>query len=279
MKILPFKIPKPLNENLIIQIDKDTLFYDKLHQHEEIQVSCIVNGSGKLMISDSVHPFTSGDVFVIGSNMPHLFQSNTEENSIAHMISFFFIENAFGNSFFNLIELEEIKPFFEKAKTGFKLKGINKTLNERFEKLPKLSKLEQFISFLEIIKILNTSDIDILTSFKYQRHISNNEGERMQRIFDYVFNNFQDEVKLENVSNLVFMTPNAFCRYFKQRTNKTFFQFLIELRIEHAAQLLLNNNELPITEIAYKSGFKSISNFNRKFKEIKGTSPRRLITN
>ena len=69
------------------------------------------------------------------------------------------------------------------------------------------------------------------------------------------------------------MTKNAFCRYFKVRTNKTFFQFLIDIRIESASKLLLKNNELSVIEIAELCGFNNISNFNRKFKEIKLASP------
>ena len=95
----------------------------------------------------------------------------------------------------------------------------------------------------------------------------------MQAIFDYVMNNFQNDITLETVSELAFMTPNAFCRFFKQRTNKTFFQFLIELRIEHACQLLAKNEDLSVAQISGESGFKSISNFNRKFKTLKGMTP------
>jgi AraC-like DNA-binding protein len=72
---------------------------------------------------------------------------------------------------------------------------------------------------------------------------------------------------------MAFMTPNAFCRFFKQRTNKTFFQFLIELRVEHACQLLGSKRELNINLISDLSGFNSISNFNKKFKKIKGVTP------
>ncbi|MGB5500658.1 MAG: AraC family transcriptional regulator, partial [Maribacter sp.] len=108
--------------------------------------------------------------------------------------------------------------------------------------------------------------------FIYPKKIGNRDGQRLQVIFDFVINNFQQEISLETVANLAFMTPNAFCRFFKNRTNKTFFQFLIELRLEHACQLL-NDTALPITEIAEKSGFNSISNFNRQFKTQKGISP------
>tara|TARA_R110000868_G_scaffold99603_5_gene274066 strand:+ start:938 stop:1168 length:231 start_codon:yes stop_codon:yes gene_type:complete len=69
------------------------------------------------------------------------------------------------------------------------------------------------------------------------------------------------------------MTKNAFCKYFKKRTNKTYIQFLNELRIEHASQLLRKSIEQPIAEISELSGFNNLSNFNRQFKNIKGHSP------
>ncbi len=95
----------------------------------------------------------------------------------------------------------------------------------------------------------------------------------MQLIFDHVMKNFQQEISLQSVADLAYMTPNAFCRYFKQRTNKTFFQFLIELRIANACKLLIYEKELPIEEVSIRSGFNNLSNFNRKFKELMKTTP------
>jgi len=95
----------------------------------------------------------------------------------------------------------------------------------------------------------------------------------MQTVFEYVMTNFHKSVTLDEIASIANMTKNAFCRYFKVRTNKSFFQFLIEVRIERASKLLANDNELSVIEIAELCGFNNISNFNRKFKEIKHTSP------
>jgi AraC-like DNA-binding protein len=84
---------------------------------------------------------------------------------------------------------------------------------------------------------------------------------------------FQDDITLDKIASLACMTPNAFCHFFKQRTNKTFFQFLIELRVAHACQLIIKDHDLTMADISSKSGFKSISNFNRKFKQLKGSTP------
>ena len=94
MKIHSFKIPKKPGENLTLQSDKSPLFFDKLHQHEEIQISQIISGKGKLIVGDSVHSFEDGDLFAIGSGIPHLFKS-TRGNKDSHMISLFFYQRFF----------------------------------------------------------------------------------------------------------------------------------------------------------------------------------------
>ena len=273
MKIFPFKIPKQLNQNLVVQVDQGESFYNKLHQHEEIQIAYIVKGQGKLIIADSIHPYKPGDIFVIGGNSPHRFKSMELNEGSSHMISVFFTEKSFGNLFLEINELERVHRFFYKASVGFKPFTQNASMARIIRKLPKLGKFSRFILFLKLLKKLCQCETQELTNFIYSKQMSNNDGQRMQIVFDYVIHNFQNDITLEKVAELIHMTPNAFCRYFKQRTNKTFFKYLIELRIEHACQLLKNNSDISVAQISDRSGFKSISNFNRKFKELKEVSP------
>lgn len=272
MKVQPFQIPKPFNENLIVQVDQSKAFYNNLHQHDEIQLSLIVKGNGKLLIGDSIHPFNDGDFFVIGANSPHVFKTDKIKADV-HMISLFFTKETFGEHFFELSDLEEVNPFFEITIDGFQLLTHIEEVKYYMYQLQKQSKLSRIGLFLQLLAILCKADKISLTNFIYPKKISPLAGERMQVVFDYVLHNFHQEIKLSTVSDLVYMTPNAFCKFFKQRTNKTFFQFLIELRIEHACQLLRTNTDLSIVEISEQSGFKSISNFNRKFKTYKGVIP------
>jgi AraC-like DNA-binding protein len=86
-------------------------------------------------------------------------------------------------------------------------------------------------------------------------------------------NHFNSEITLDGISEVANMTKNAFCKYFKKRTNKTYFTFLNELRIEQACKLLGSNKELSIAVIAEQTGFNNLSNFNRQFQAIKHQSP------
>ena len=272
MKVYPFEIPKPISENLTVQEDKEYVFFDKLHQHKEIQISLLVKGTGKLIIGDSVHGYEHGDIIVVGSKIPHLFQSAVSKEP-SHMISLFFTGDSFGADFFKISEVQQLSAFFIKSDQGFKITSPSNDLKELIRQMPDMDKFDRFVHFLLILKKIEESEVEILTGFRHPKALKSNEGERLQSVLEYVMHHFNEDIRLETISKLAYMTPNGFCRFFKQRTNKTFFQFLIELRIEHVCQLLNSNKDITIAEASEKAGFKSISNFNRKFKKLKGMTP------
>ncbi len=273
MKILPFKIPKPEHHALVYQEDVENFFYDKLHQHEEIQLSLILKGEGTLIVGDTVNYYKQGDVLVIGSNLPHVFKSDVEASPQSHMLSLFFTETCFGDHFFELEELKELHSFFKRSTLGFKIRPKSKELENLFLKLKTNSKLKRFIILLKLLKKTSKVEHKSLSSFIYEKKYTAIEGKRMQDVFEYTMTNYDKDISLETIAGVAAMTKNAFCKYFKRRTNKTYFRFLNELRIEHACKLMGDSKDFSIAEIAYKSGFKNISNFNRQFKAIKLTSP------
>ncbi len=272
MKVQPFRIPKTIDYNLIVQIDKGRSFYELLHQHEEIQLSYIVSGQGTLVLSDSLHDYNSGDVFMIGGSMPHLFKSIVRAEP-SYMISAFFTRDSFGNGFFDIPEMSEVSGLIGFAENGLKLQSDFETIHSLMHELPKASKVDRLLLFLKLLHTLTKAKKSALAGFVSAKTLSFTEGQRLQSVFDYAVSNFEKEVNLKLISDIAHMTPPAFCRFFKQHTNKTFFEFLIELRIANACQLLTANTKLSIVEISEKSGFSSISNFNRRFKKVKGTTP------
>lgn len=273
MKVLPFKIPKPELAALIYQVDKEAFFYDKLHQHEEIQLSYIVEGEGTLIVGDSINYYKPGDVLVIGSQVPHVFQSDQEQYQQSHMVSLFFTETSFGKTFFELEELMELQVFFNRAKQGFKVTSNHEKIIALFNDIETATKLERFIILMQLLKHVVNSDYKSLSSFIYEKNYSVVEGERLRDVFDYTMNNYHQDITLDAVANVANMTKNAFCKYFKKYTNKTYGAFLNELRIEHACKLILSKKNHTISDVAYKVGFNNISNFNRQFKKVKRQTP------
>lgn len=273
MKILPFKIPKLSGDTLIVQEDREQVFYDQFHQHEELQISLIVSGEGNLLVGDTITDYSPNDILVFGSNVPHVLKSASAEKE-SHMISLFFTKQSFGSAFFELPEFVELSTFFKNSLFGLKIVSKKKKLRKRFLKISRIEeRLARFAIFMEILCILKSAKVSTISSFASKRIYTDNEGKRMAQVFECVMNDFNKDFSLKDAADIASMTPNAFCRYFKKRTNKTFFQFLIEVRIENACRLLSKETEITISEASYYSGFKNLSNFNRKFKEIKGITP------
>jgi AraC-like DNA-binding protein len=273
MKVLPFTIIKPKKDTLILQEDKEAVFYSQLHQHEEYQISYIKKGEGALIVGNTINRYKEGDLIIFGSNLPHVFNSDNSNIKESHMITLFFKKDSFGKGFFEIEELKQLQLFFNKAENGIKIKASKEFISV-FESLFIAKKMDRFILFLSLLKLISKAKSEPLSSFVTLKKFNDNEGKRMSAVYNYTLANYQKEISLTTISQEAAMTKNAFCKYFKKRTNKTFTTFLNELRIEKSCNLLRTNKELTIAEIAELSGFQNISNFNRKFKQFIGSSPR-----
>jgi len=273
MKVLPFTIPKPENVTLYTEHYKGESFYEKLHQHKEIQISLVVAGEGTFVIGDCVGDFKPNDIFVIGENLPHVFKRDFTNEKDPEMISIFFSKNSYGEHFFELPEFDHLQTFFGDLSLGVKVLSNIEELISSISTINNDYKFNQFLTFMNILNLIGEARRKKLSSLINLKKYNGNEGKRMSDIFQYTMDNFHKEVSLHDVANIANMTPNAFCRYFKQRTTKTFVNFLIDIRIGNACKLLAKNNDLSITEISYKSGFNNLANFNRKFKFLKGITP------
>jgi AraC-like DNA-binding protein len=86
-------------------------------------------------------------------------------------------------------------------------------------------------------------------------------------VYEYVLKNFRQRIALGELAEMLHMTPTSFSRYFSMKNNKPFSRFVSEIRIRHACKLL-TETENTIEQICYECGFNTLSNFNRKFREI-----------
>ena len=273
MKVLPFKIPKPKNEALIYQEDRQKIFYGQLHQHQEIQISLVVKGSGSFVVADTINEYQEGDILVIGEYLPHVFKSDSDKSDESIMCSLFFKKDSFGKHFFELTDMAETKEFFKGSEYGLKVLSKKQKITKQFNKLSHQNKIERVATLLKILNLISTAESTPLSSFVYKKRYTDDEGKRMNDVFEYAMEKFYEPITLEEIADKAHMNKNSFCRYFKKRTNKTFFQFLIEIRIENACKLITSSPDLSIAAISEQCGFGTIANFNRKFKEIKGLTP------
>jgi len=276
MKVVPFRIPKNTEEAFRVQVDDMPHLYNHLHQHQEIQLTLIKESNGTLIAGDYVGPFHGGDVFVIGGNQPHVFRNDErffKPNSRAVAITVFFDETTFGENFWLLEEMKPLQQFLKNSSGGFRITGKKrKLLAEKLLSIVIADGIDRLIIFLEILKALGSrKEMQPLTKPIIQRNIKSYDGNRLNKVIEFTFKEFQRSITLKEVSGLANLTPEAFCKYFKTRTRKTYINFLNEIRINHACRLLTEDKS--IAAICYDCGFTNLSNFNRMFKKIKQVAP------
>src|SRR4051812_33793001 len=260
MKPLLFRNLIAENESFHIQEDELTHFYDFLHYHPEIQLTVILKSAGQLIVGDKICSFEEGDVFLLGAGIPHVFRDKKNEDSIdgksVHAISIYFKSNSFGDDFFNLPENYLMKELLQKSSRGVKFKEKTKEQTLRnILNLKKKKDAELLIAFFDTLNVLSKSqEFECLSSVNFMHAKDESKSKRIQDIYRYVMTNFSREISLEEISEISKMSVTSFCRFFKQRTRKTFRMFINEVRIGHACKELLYNN-YNINEVAYRCGF------------------------
>lgn len=273
-----FRIPKTGKEGFVVQYEELPHFYDRLHHHPEIQLMYILEGSGDLFVGDTITPFCSGDLYLIGSNQSHLFKSDSayyQKNNtyVSRSISVFFNIHTFGD-IFNLVEISTINHLIEHSRLGIQFSpALAKRTGIRLKYLLNESGFERFIDILSILNNLAESgDYKTLSTISSVTPPSDEESQKVNDVINYILSHYKEQIELQKVADVANYSKAAFCRFFKQRTRKTFSQFLNEIRIANACKLL-HNTDLNISQICYESGFNNISNFNRQFKRITGITP------
>jgi len=258
-------------------VDKGQHFYDHLHYHPEFQITAVKKGKGILYHGSDMIRFLPGDVFVLGSNIPHLMKNLDPDYSTksggVHSVSLFFDRNAFGNHFFNLPELTSIDALLHNSRRGIRLSGsLGKAVYNQMLKISYVREEELIISFLKILSTIRKANKYFINSSVFGHFNSVKDEKRLNKIINHTVNNLDRNIKIEDVAQIANLSKSQFSRYFKLHTGKTFIEFLSEMRIESSCTLLLDGNN-TIEAVCYDVGYSNLSNFNRQFKKIKGMTP------
>lgn len=277
----------PIHKNVESQVRsvtvhelKESHFDPNWHFHPHYQLFTVLEGTGKRLIGDSIQTFEPGDTVFLGPDIPHLWRSDPAyfgggPELVTHGIVLYFQEDFLGKDFFEKPEMLHLKQLLIDSKRGIAYKGEMRAHIR--EELLELRNTEGFLGILRLLTLLNklahSTCGSPIASYGYVNTYKVSETERMQKVHNYVLQHFAQEIRLGDVASLAGMSEAAFCRYFKARSNKTFIDFVNEIRIGHACKLLLED-QWTIAQIAYDSGFDSLSNFNRNFKRYIGHTPR-----
>lgn len=269
------EIPPISAEDSFLVFDRiKNRFEFPVHYHPEFEINFILNGKGvKRVVGDHIEEIGDVELVLIGPNLYHGWQLHKCANDKIHEITIQFHNNLFPDSLLSRRIMNPIKEMFNRSIHGILFS--EKTTRELMPRLMQLSKLDGIDYFLEITSILFD-----LSSSRNQRLLSTytvdydtfEDYDKMKVIYEYVQKNFAEKISLEEISTVVNMSSISFNRFIKKRTDKTFVNYVNDIRIGYAARWLVEN-DMTISEVAYKSGFNNIANFNRTFKSIKKCTP------
>ena len=280
MKILQTEISQGINNFFSLTESEEKLNRTTLHYHSELELVFIIDSFGKRIIGNKTGIFNKGDIVVIGSNLPHAWISDDVFHAkgsalkpkaiVSHLD-----KNIFSPGFYDTKDARDINKFFKMAGRGIIVTGKTKEVIERqIRALLYKEAFERTLGLFEVLHILSQSnDMSFVLSDEYKPQLASTKTDRLAEVYDYVKQNFRDDISLSTISAISNLAPQSFCRLFKKRTGKNFIAYLNELRVEEACKYLAET-DWTIAEIAYNSGFKTVSNFNKLFKGVTGTSPK-----
>lgn len=279
MKLILKNTDSFTNERLNITKKEIPCLDSSWHYHAQYELLYISQSTGIRFVGDNVSQFFPGDLVLVGPYLPHLWRNDPsyykedDENKVKTIV-LKFTKDFIGEETFNYPEFSDINNLLDESKFGVSFSNrMVESLQDELMNIIDLSPAQQSIKLLDILNRLSvTQDKTILSSSDMRQYTSDN-SQRLDEVIKYISDNYADYIGLQDVSDIACMTTNSFCRFFKKMTNKSFTQFLNEVRVRNASRLLVQN-DFPVSEVCYTVGYKSITNFNRQFKEIMGCTPK-----
>lgn len=267
------------NESFFIGVFQDNLEKSTWHYHTKYELSFITEGTGKRIVGNSIEEFGPGDLIFIGMRLPHVWIPEENKYGSKYSRSLESVYLQFGEELFpdvllNMPELHTIRKALDLARRGIQISG--ETLNKASElmlELPYLDGFRRIMCFYKILDEIGKSETNILlASEDYIVRKFESSNERIVKIHEYLMSHLQQKIKLSQLAEIVHMTPESLCRFFKSHMGITIIDYLNKIKVEYASSLL-SNKELSISDVGFDCGFNNLSHFNKQFKRFMKITP------
>jgi AraC-like DNA-binding protein len=242
------------------------------HQHVEYELILFTEGSGLSFVGNHVGEFETGDVYFLGSNLPHTFQK-TNPDLVTSAIVVQFHTDLLGPVLFELPESRLVSKLLARSRFGLKANAEAKSaLAAVIKELETAVGFRRLILLLSCLQELSTPNAVKSVSTQEPRAVNLKDQLCIDRVFQFTIDNFKERISLSQVAGIACMTVSSFCTYFKRSTKKTYVDFLNEVRIGYACNLLMESNT-PVLQVSYESGYNTMANFHKQFLKVKGVTP------
>jgi AraC-like DNA-binding protein len=263
----------PLNEatSFVAKTFRTPHFEVGWHQHAEYELILFTEGSGMSFIGNYVGEFETGDVYFLGSNLPHTFQKSGEQITSAVVVQF--RDDFWGHHFLQIPESRNLNQLLQTSLHGLKITGESKAvLANHIQQLEHTNGFKRVLLLGECLYLMAESKEYLEVSTQEVTSLTSKDKQCIDRVFQFTIDSFKDRISLPEVAAVACMSVPAFCRYFKRSTKKTYTEFLNEVRIGYACNLL-QDTQKSVLDICYESGYNSIANFHRQFFKTKSYTP------
>lgn len=274
MKDIQKEITPISADDLFIVLNHPSAKFDyPIHYHPDFEINLVMDTYGERFIGDSVERFDKLDLIMIGPNLPHAWKGEIVEGN--HVITIQFSDKILDFPILEKRLFAPIKQLLLDAQRGI---GFSEsTMLAVKEKIIRLTKMQGFHTVLEFFSILYDlaiADKHILVSNQYDTKdtVRSSKSRRITKVCEYIEKHYEEPIKLSDAALLVNMSESAFSHFFKKKTGCTFIDYITNLRIARACQLLAETSH-TVAEICYTCGFNNLSNFIRIFKKKKGNTP------
>jgi len=272
------KTPSRQWESFHCEVVRGSSYNATWHFHPEYQLTLVLKSSGHRLVGDNITPLKAGDLVLVGSNLPHVWQQDEEHHgspTAVHAIVVRFLETFLGSHFLETPEAQPVRRLFKRAARGLQVSGrTREVVAARVQKLAESHRLARVAELLNILHVLAESkELRPIASAGFVPELSSGDQSRMQRVCDYINSHLEEVIGRTKAAAEAHLSVGAFSRFFRLRTGKTLPEYVNELRVGRACHLLADENR-KVTDIALQCGFRNLANFNRRFREITRMTPR-----
>ena len=255
-------------------------FKNPWHFHPELELNFVISSAGTRFIGQSVERFDGAEIVLLGKNLPHYWRNEATyykggSTQPAEAIVARFSPDFLGKDFFALSETRIIGQLFDRATCGLKLlEPLHSRIAGQLVYLTEKQGYAQLIALLDILHDMAAlPDLCAVISPNYvPSQLLVKQNERLSNVITYLIEHFTEPVSLSRMADLANMNEAAFCRYFKVQTGKTLTQYLTDLRIHYACELLNRSND-SITQVGFQVGFENVSHFIQAFRKQRNQTP------
>ncbi len=279
MKLMHEQVDFPGRSAVKVKYREMPRFTYPWHFHPEFEILYVLEGYGTSYVADNIKSFQSGDLALLGSNLPHFWKSDQSYFESGGELKVKYVVIQFPQDFFSdqvlkYPEFHAIGKLLKQSKRGIRFfKEFVPKVKDKIMHLSDSSGINRIILLLEILQLMaETNDFLLLAGEFYQQEKHDFNSDRLTKVLHFLNTSYQHKIELEKVAEMANLHPSAFCRFFKEKTGKPLSVYVNDMRISYACKLIIEGR-MSMSQVCYECGFNNLSNFNRTFKGHTGFTP------